>query len=98
MNATHWTNVVVADEEAILTIHQNGKPDTDELGGSRYRIHFSAGRFHSFRDQQGNQYKTPTALCCAKLQRHGIKQTNQWRGPRHVLVRRGESWVPIGGA
>lgn len=96
MNTAHWSHKVVADEEVLLTVHQNGKPDADELRGGRYRVHFSDGAFHSFRDEQGNQYKTPTALCCAKLERHGAKGTNQWRGPRHVLVKRGENWVPIG--
>lgn len=96
MNRTHWSNNLIPDEDVILTVHQNGKPDSDELQGTRYRVRFSEGSFRSFQDEQGNEYKTPSALCRAKLQRHGIKQTNQWRGPRHVLVRRGPTWAPIG--
>jgi hypothetical protein len=91
-----WTTKITADEEILLTVHQNGKVDEDEMRGPRYKVCFTGGVFTSFFDPSTNtNYKTPTALCCAKLERHGQKKTNQWRGPRHVLVLRDGAWVSL---
>ena len=97
MSSPRWSQHVIADESVILTIHQNGVPDASELNGHRYQIRFVDGVFKGFFDpQDGTLYRTASALCCAKLRREGAKKTNEWRGPRHCLVYRNGSWVPVG--
>ena len=92
-----WSTSLNADETILLTVHQNGIPDTEELSGHQYRVQFTNGAFTGFYDPLDNvSYSTASGLCCAKLIRRGNKGTNEWRGPRHCLVYRNSAWVPIG--
>lgn len=87
---------LVADEPVLLTVHQSGHPDEQELQGHQYQVRIVGGFFRGFTDPADNStYKSPSALCCAKLQRHGSKNTNQWRGPRHCLVLRNGTWTSL---
>ena len=97
MPIPRWSSNLVASEPVILTIHQNGVPNGQELAGHQYQVNFVNGVFQGFIDPaDGTSYSTASALCCAKLRRNGPKSTNEWRGPRHCLVLRGGSWIPVG--
>ena len=90
-----WKMKVVDGEDVILTIHQNGVPDATELNGHRYKVVMRNGAFSGFLDSaDGSMYKNPSILCRTKFHREGV--TNEWRGPRHCLVHRNGSWIPIG--
>ena len=92
-----WITKLVANEDILLTIHQNGIVSDDELGGHRYTVQYKDGIFQGFLNPTTDiLYKTPSALCVAMLLRIGSKGTNEWRGPRHCLVLRGDKWTPIG--
>ena len=97
MSRKMWATKIQNGEELLLTVHQSGVVDAEELKGPRYQVVLSAGAFQGFLDPVSKiVYTTPSALCCAKLERKGSKKTNGWRGPRHCLVLRNGLWVPIG--
>jgi hypothetical protein len=93
----NYSHVLYPDEPVILTVHNSGVPSKEEtLSGAVYYVRLVNNEFRGFFDPYSNHiYATPSALCCAKLERHGAKQTNQWQGPRHVLAMRDGQWIPI---
>ena len=82
------------NEVCILTKSQQGVPSTEEMSSSRFVILFENGTFSGFYNPSTQTlYQNPSSFCKDIMQRQG--NTNEWRGPRHVLVLRGERWVPI---
>lgn len=89
-----WKNRLLPNEDILLTVNQQGILQPDELSGARYQVVFTGATFSGFMDRQNQQlFKTPTALCKARLHRAGA--TNEWRGPTHCLVKRGDRWMPL---
>jgi hypothetical protein len=82
------------NEVCILTKSQQGVPSTEEMASSRFVILFENGTFSGFYNPSSQiLYQNPSSFCKDIMRRNG--NTNEWRGPRHVLVLRGERWVPI---
>ena len=83
-----------ANEVCILTRSQNGIPSIDEMASSRFIVLFENGTFSGFYNPSTQTvYQNPSSFCKDIMRRDG--NTNEWRGPRHVLVVRCERWVPI---
>lgn len=94
--SSRWIQHLISGESVLLTVHASGKPDASELNGPQHTVVFTNGAFEGFRDSQTETlYSSPSGLCRAKLQRNGPLNTNQWQGPRHVLVSRNGNWVAI---
>jgi len=89
-----YTELLNANEVCILTTSQNGIPSEQELIGTRYIILFENDKFSGFYNPTTQTlYKNPSAFCKGLLQRHG--HTNEWRGPRHVLILRDGRWISL---
>jgi hypothetical protein len=82
------------NEVCILTKSTRGAPSEQEMAGARFVILFENGTFAGFYNPSiQTLYRNPSFFCKDTMRRRG--ETNQWRGPRHVLVLRGARWVPI---
>ena len=89
-----YTELLNANEVCMLTTSQNGIPSEQELTGTRYIILFENDKFSGFYNPTTQTlYKNPSAFCKGLLQRHG--HTNEWRGPRHVLILRDGRWISL---
>lgn len=89
-----YTELLNANEVCILTTSQNGIPSEQELIGTRYIILFENDKFSGFYNPTTQTlYKNPSVFCKGLLQRHG--HTNEWRGPRHVLILRDGRWTSL---
>ncbi len=96
MPTPRWSSKILADEPVLLTVHESGVASELETNGCLYLVHCVDGVFKGFYDPSDETvYRSASALCKAKLQRHGPKNTNQWRGPRHCLVLRNGVWKPL---
>lgn len=85
---------LLANEVCILTKSTHGAPSTEEMAGARFVVLHENGAFSGFYNPSTQTlYRSPSAFCKDLLQRQG--ETNEWRGPRHVLVLRGARWVPL---
>jgi len=91
-----WKARILPNEEVLLTVHNSGELDAPVETKARYKAFFKGVSFAGFLDPTtGDVFKSPSALCCARLERHGPKKTNQWQGPAHVLVQREGVWIPL---
>jgi hypothetical protein len=89
-----WKQKVSHDEDVLLTIHQNGVPDSVELAGPRFKIRMDNGVFKGFAIlANGTTFRSASALCRGVFDRNG--KTNEWRGPMHCLVQRNGTWIPL---
>jgi hypothetical protein len=89
-----WRNLIINNENVILTKSQKGLPTQEEINGFRYKIIFENNSFSHFLDPSTDtKYKYPTSLCKDKLQRQG--NTNEWRGTKHCLVFRENNWISL---
>lgn len=91
---TEWKNHVHNGEEVVLTRHESGIPDMDDLSKVRLYVVKEGDVFRGFLNRQTNKlYKSPSGACRAHLTRDG--ETNQWRGPSHCLVVRTGIYTPL---
>jgi hypothetical protein len=90
-----YSEKLIHGEHVILTTNQKGVASPEELLISpKFHILFNDGAFSGFCDEASKTlYKNPTALCKHSFARSG--STNEWNGPMHCLVKRGEAWVSL---
>ena len=90
-----YSEKLVHGEHVLLTTSQKGQASSDELLISpKFRVIFKDHAFLGFCDELNRTlYRNPTALCKHSLVRSG--STNEWNGPMHCLVKRGDSWVSL---
>jgi hypothetical protein len=90
-----YAELLNSSEVCILTTSQNGIPSQQELTGTRYIILFENDKFSGFYNPTTQiLHRNPTNFCKELLPpRNG--QTNEWRGPQHVLVLRENRWTNL---
>ena len=90
-----YSEKLIDGEHVLLTTNQKGQASSDELLiAPKIRVIFKDDAFLGFCDElKRTLYRNPTALCKQSLVRSG--STNEWNGPMHCLVKRGDSWVSL---
>lgn len=91
-----WEARLQHGEEVVLATNKLKGPDGVELDRPRYPIQKEGDVLKGILDPTTRTlYLSPSALCCAKLERHGAKNTQQWQGPSHCFIKREDRWVPL---
>jgi hypothetical protein len=95
MSSSDYSTVLYNGESLIITRHNHGRPDAEELSvtAQRYIVNISNGKTTFYDPTSNTFYNSPSALCVAKLTRNG--NTNCYAGPRHCLIQRNGEWVTI---